>query len=213
MNHMTPIFSIALIHFFALISPGPDFFFVTQSAVRQSRLHALFAALGISLSILIWSICAMSGLHFLFQKIAWLQQVLMILGGLYLLYLGTLLVKSALQKKLPIQQNTNDLKTIQQQSYIKILLQGFFTNMANPKALVYFSSVFAIGVNINTSLSEQSSLLFLVFFESLLWFSVVAYIFSLQRINHYYQKLSKWIDGLTGGIFISFGCLLILNRD
>ena len=59
--------------FFALISPGPDFFFVTQSAIRQSRTHALFAALGISLSILVWSICALSGLHFLFQKIACLQ--------------------------------------------------------------------------------------------------------------------------------------------
>jgi len=44
---MTPLISIALIHFFALISPGPDFFFVTQSAIRQSRTHALFAALGI----------------------------------------------------------------------------------------------------------------------------------------------------------------------
>ena len=81
-----------------MISPGPDFFFVTQSAIRQSRTHALCAALGVSLSILVWSICAISGLHFLFQKIAWLQQVLMILGGLYLLYLGTQLLKSAFAK-------------------------------------------------------------------------------------------------------------------
>nr|WP_252151837.1 LysE family transporter [Acinetobacter sp. ANC 4862] len=95
---MTPLISIAVIHFFALISPGPDFFFVTQSAIRQSRSHALFAALGISLSILIWSICAISGLHYLFQKMAWLQQVLMILGGLYLLYLGIQSLKSAFNK-------------------------------------------------------------------------------------------------------------------
>ena len=71
---MTALLSIALIHFFALISPGPDFFFVTQSAIRQSRTHALFAALGISLSILVWAILAISGLHFLFQKIAWLTR-------------------------------------------------------------------------------------------------------------------------------------------
>ena len=50
---MTALLSIALIHFFALISPGPDFFFVTQSAIRQSRTHALFADLGISLTILV----------------------------------------------------------------------------------------------------------------------------------------------------------------
>ena len=60
---MSAFIGIATIHFFALISPGPDFFFVTQSAIRQSRTHALCAALGISLSILVWSICALSGLH------------------------------------------------------------------------------------------------------------------------------------------------------
>ena len=208
---MTPLLSIAIIHLFALISPGPDFFFVTQSAVRQSRLHALCAALGISLSILVWAICAMSGLHFLFQKIAWLQHVLMIAGGLYLLYMGIQLFKSALSKQSVVMQNNVEAKA--DQSYVKLLLQGFFTNMANPKALVYFSSVFALGINTSASLTDQSSLLALVFFESLIWFTVVAYLFSTAKINHYYQKFSRKIDGLTGGIFISFGCLLILNRD
>ena len=209
---MTPLLSIALIHFFALISPGPDFFFVTQSAIRQSRTHALCAALGISLSILVWSICAISGLHFLFQKMAWLQQVLMMLGGLYLLYLGYQLLKSAFQKSTisTVQEQSNNFT---QKSHSKILLQGFLTNMANPKALVYFSSVFSIGISTNVSIFEQSSLLALVFVESLLWFSAVALVFSASKINHYYQKFSKKIDGITGGIFISFGALLLLNRD
>ncbi|MQW91519.1 threonine export protein RhtC [Acinetobacter wanghuae] len=211
---MSALFGIAIIHFFALISPGPDFFFVTQSAIRQSRTHALFAAFGISLSILVWSICALSGLHFLFQKMAWLQQVLMILGGIYLLYLGVLMLKSVLNPPQPdsnigLQSNESHVAS----SHLKLLFQGFLTNMANPKALVYFSSVFAVAINTNTPLSEQGSLLLLIFLESLLWFTLVAFIFSMQRINQGYQKFSKWIDGITGGIFISFGLLLILNRD
>ena len=209
---MTPLLSIALIHFFALISPGPDFFFVTQSAIRQSRTHALCAALGVSLSILVWSICAISGLHFLFQKIAWLQQILMILGGLYLLYLGTQLLKSSFAKKGDIAPAT-ELKKTASKSHKKLLLQGFFTNMANPKALVYFSSVFSIAISTDVSLLQQSSLLALVFVESLIWFAVVALVFSAPKMTGYYQKFSQKIDAITGGIFISFGCLLILNRD
>ncbi len=209
---MTALLSIALIHFFALISPGPDFFFVTQSAIRQTRSHALCAALGVALSILVWSICAMSGLHFLFQKIAWLQQVLMILGGLYLLYLGTQLLKSAFAKKSSTEQSKEMTKPAIK-SHKTLLLQGFFTNMANPKALVYFSSVFSIAINTDVSLFEQSSLLALVFIESLMWFSLVALMFSAPKMTEYYQKFSKKIDAVTGGIFISFGCLLILNRD
>lgn len=207
---MSPLISIAIIHFFALISPGPDFFFVTQSAVRQSRTHALFAALGISLSILVWAICAMSGLHFLFQKMAWLQQVLMICGALYLFYLGIQLLKSACKKSDAV---IIEGKPHTEKSYSKLLIQGFLTNMANPKALIYFSSVFAIGINTEATLLQQSSLLTLVFIESLLWFTLVAYLFSAKKVNHYYQKMSKKIDAITGGIFISFGCLLLLNRD
>lgn len=207
---MTPLLSIALIHFFALISPGPDFFFVTQSAIRQSRSHALFAAVGISLSILVWAICAISGLHYLFQKMAWLQQLLMIFGGLYLIYLGYQMCQS-LRKKNCTTSSTQMAYT--HKSRRTLLIQGFLTNMANPKALVYFSSVFALAINSDAPLSSQSSLLLLIWIESLLWFAVVAYIFSIARITMYYQRLSKWIDGITGGIFISFGCFLILNRD
>lgn len=208
---MTALISIALIHLFALMSPGPDFFFVTQSAIRQSRSHALCAALGIALSILVWSICAVSGLHYLFQKIGWLQQVLMVCGGIYLCYLGYQLLKSAFKPATTTSKQhppTNTLK-----SRKKLLLQGFLTNMANPKALVYFSSVFALAINTDATLLQQSSVLALIFFESLLWFALVAVLFSTSKINHYYQKISQKIDGITGGIFISFGCMLILNRD
>lgn len=205
---MTPLLSIALIHFFALISPGPDFFFVTQSAIRQSRSHALFGALGVSLSILVWSLCALSGLHYLFQKMAWLQQGLMVCGALYLFYLGYQLFKSAFSSS-NFSTPTDTGRAIK--SYKQLLLQGFLTNMANPKALIYFSSVFALGIDANASLMQQSSLLLLVFVESLLWFTLVACLFSHAKINHYYQKMSKRIDGITGGIFISFGCLLLLR--
>jgi len=85
--------------------------------------------------------------------------------------------------------------------------------MANPKALVYFSSVFSIAISTDVSLLQQSSLLALVFVESLIWFAVVALVFSAPKMTGYYQKFSQKIDAITGGIFISFGCLLILNRD
>ena len=208
---MTALISIALIHLFALMSPGPDFFFVTQSAIRQSRSHALCAALGIALSILVWSICAVSGLHYLFQKIGWLQQVLMVCGGIYLCYLGYQLLKSAFKPATTTSKQHTPTNTLKSRK--KLLLQGFLTNMANPKALVYFSSVFALAINTDATLLQQSSVLALIFFESLLWFALVAVLFSTSKINHYYQKISQKIDGITGGIFISFGCMLILNRD
>jgi threonine efflux protein len=39
---------VALVHIIALMSPGPDFFFVSQTAVSRSRKEAMMGVLGIT---------------------------------------------------------------------------------------------------------------------------------------------------------------------
>ncbi|WP_227548200.1 LysE family transporter [Acinetobacter sp. RF14B] len=87
--------------FFALITRAKAFS-VTPSAIRYSRQQTLCAALGILL--VFWvSVCALS-CHFLFHKIIWLQQVLIIFGGFYLFYLGSLMLRSSLKLPFPDQK-------------------------------------------------------------------------------------------------------------
>ena len=86
--------SIALIHLVALMSPGPDFFFVTRTAMSQSRSKAMLGVLGITGGIFVWSAVSTLGLHILFETISWLQQFIAIAGGLYLLWMGIGLLKS-----------------------------------------------------------------------------------------------------------------------
>ena len=86
--------SIALIHLVALMSPGPDFFFVTRTAMSQSRSKAMLGVLGITGGIFVWSAVSILGLHILFETISWLQQFIAIAGGLYLLWMGIGLLKS-----------------------------------------------------------------------------------------------------------------------
>ena len=38
---LTLFFTVALVHIIALMSPGPDFFFVSQTAVSRSRKEAM----------------------------------------------------------------------------------------------------------------------------------------------------------------------------
>ncbi|MDP1265342.1 LysE family transporter, partial [Klebsiella pneumoniae] len=40
--------TVALVHLIALMSPGPDFFFVSQTAIRRSRREARLGVLGIT---------------------------------------------------------------------------------------------------------------------------------------------------------------------
>ncbi len=38
--------TVALVHIIALMSPGPDFFFVSQTAISRSRREAMMGVLG-----------------------------------------------------------------------------------------------------------------------------------------------------------------------
>jgi threonine efflux protein len=47
--------TVALVHIIALMSPGPDFFFVSQTAVSRSRKEAMMGVLGITCGVMVWA--------------------------------------------------------------------------------------------------------------------------------------------------------------
>lgn len=199
--------TVALIHFIALMSPGPDFFFVSQVAASRSRKDGMKAVLGICLGVFIWSGIALLGLHLILQKMAWLHQGIMIAGGLYLSYLGYQLLKSAknhsmanLPTTLPFNQSKH------------LFMKGLLTNLANPKAIIYFGSVFSLFVGDDMSAGARWSVFALVAIETLIWFSMVAAIFSLPACRKAYQRAAKWIDGIAGTLFVAFGLHLIFSK-
>ena len=55
--------TVALVHIIALMSPGPDFFFVSQTAISRSRREAMMGVLGITCGVMIWAGVALLGLN------------------------------------------------------------------------------------------------------------------------------------------------------
>lgn len=60
--------TVAMVHLIALMSPGPDFFFVSQTAASRSRKEAMMGVIGITLGVLVWAAVALMGLHLILQK-------------------------------------------------------------------------------------------------------------------------------------------------
>lgn len=44
--------TLALVHLLALMSPGPDFFFISQTAISRSSREALMGVLGVTWALL-----------------------------------------------------------------------------------------------------------------------------------------------------------------
>ncbi len=101
--------TVAMVHIVALMSPGPDFFFVSQTAVSRSRKEAMMGVLGITCGVMVWAGIALLGLHLIIEKMAWLHTLIMVGGGLYLCWMGYQMLRGALKKRLflPLRHKSN----------------------------------------------------------------------------------------------------------
>lgn len=96
---LTLFLSVMTVHFIALMSPGPDFFFVSQTAVSRSRKEAMLGVLGITAGVMVWAAVALLGLNLILAKMAWLHSIIMVGGGLYLCWMGFQMLRGALKKE------------------------------------------------------------------------------------------------------------------
>ncbi|MEL5299202.1 threonine export protein RhtC [Serratia nevei] len=200
--------TVALVHLIALMSPGPDFFFVSQTAASRSRREAMMGVVGISLGIVVWAGVALMGLHLILQKMAWLHQIIMVGGGIYLCWMGWQLLRSArAQQALPAAEAQVALPKAG-----RSFIRGFLTNLSNPKAVIYFGSVFSLFVGDSVGAGARWGLFLLIVAETFVWFSLVAVVFALPAMRRGYQRLAKWIDGVAGVLFTGFGLHLIFTR-
>ncbi len=204
---MNILLTIALMHAVVLVIPGPDVLLVSQTAVSRSRRAALLAGLGVSLSIGVWAGFALLGVGVLFQAFPWIHTFIKVAGGLYLLWMGFNLWRSSLQ------QGSEGHPVALPMSDFAALRTGFLTNISNPKAAVFFGSVFSsvLGAHAGSGLKFAAWLLVLLL--SLLWFALVAYGLSTARVQAAYLRARKAIDRVGGTLMLGFGGLLLTSRE
>jgi threonine efflux protein len=206
---MSLFITIAIVQIIALMSPGPDFFFVSQTAVSRSRHEAMAGVAGITLGVAMWAALALLGLQLLLHRLIWLERLIAICGGLYLCWMGLKMLGGALAK--PVQPQAAEPVQV----FVGIwrsLRNGLFTNLANPKVVIYFGSIFSAFVGTGISSAARWGLWALVVAETFLWFSFVAGCFALPVIRRGYLRISRWIDGCAGAVFMLFGLHLIFSR-
>lgn len=197
------LFSLFVIHLCALAAPGPDFFYVSRTALSGKTVHVFESALGVTLGILIWATLTLFGMNLLFEHLPWTKWVIMTAGAGYLIKLSIDIYRSA---KEPFNLASDTQSTLRH-----VLWKGLFTNLSNPKAVIYFTSVFSSIPGIGDSHSLLSQIIFLIFLESLAWFFIVGRLFALERIRVAYSQHKRWVDYASAAIFFIFGILIIAD--
>ena len=207
MNHDLLILrSFLAVYIPVLLSPGPTFLMVTQTAISRSRRHAVYTALGISSGSTILAFLAATGMGMLIAHFAWFNDVVKFLGGAYLLYIG---VKIWRQAKQPIDDTANEKgeRTLSQS-----FMQGLATNLSNPNSLLFFATIFASLLAQGTPTYVRLVAVALICLISSCWHVVLANWFSGARMQHAYRGAKLLINRIAAGILIFIAIKLFLGN-
>ncbi|HEX5381540.1 MAG TPA: LysE family transporter [Acinetobacter sp.] len=202
---MSLLLTICALHFVAQLTPGPDVLLIAKSSASTTRLNTLKIILGISAGIVVWVVLTLLGFTVLVEQFPWIQQILMLIGGFFLARMGWGMLKEGLiSAQSPQLEGTLTLPNGQQ----KYFLLGLFTNLSNPKTLIYFSSVFSLALGSSANANLKTQLAFIIPLQTFLVFSLFMFIMSTPKIKALYQRAGHSIDILSGALFLVFAIWL-----
>ncbi|WP_298256218.1 LysE family translocator [uncultured Litoreibacter sp.] len=195
----TALFAIWLLHLFAAISPGPSVLMSARIGVMQGMRAGTFVSIGIGISAVIWAAAALFGLAIIFEAAPALLWSLKILGGIYLVWLGWKMWKSA---DTPLEQAQDGALPRSDWSALRL---GMITQLANPKPAIMFSAIFLGTVPPSAPVWVYVVILTLVFLNDTLWNVFVARLFSFDRSRRAYLGLKSHLDRCFGGLLALLG--------
>lgn len=206
MQPVTSLLALAAVWSLVVVSPGPCFLAVIQHASSRSRTSGVFVALGIAAGTVVWCAGSLLGLSILFAKAVWLFNVVRLAGAGYLVFLG---IRTILMAKRPDLSLVEGSEAMTRRAAWRV---GFVTDISNPKAAAFFSSLFAALLPPAAPLGLVALSVAVVVIVEFGWYCLAASFFSLQPVVAVYRRVKRWVDYLTGAIFIGLGIRLAASR-
>lgn len=195
---------IASAHALAVASPGPDFAVVMRQSLVFGRRFALITSLGIGLAIFVHVAYAVLGVGLIIQTTEWLLTLIQVAGAAYLIFIGI----SALRAK-PHNTQVGERTVKAAMTDGKAFRQGFITNVLNPKATLFFLSLFTTLVGPATPLVVQGFYGVWMALATAAWFCFLSYILASNKVRGFFNQFGHWIDRVLGVFLIGLALLLL----
>lgn len=208
MEYTSILLTLAVVDFVAVATPGPNFMVVSQAATGTSRAHAMSVVGGILASNLTWCAAVFLGLSAVFKASPFLHSTAQVAGAAYLIYLAVGLLKAPR----PSNAAPAAAPRLRGLSPASAFLRGWFVGMANPKSLIYFSSVFTVFLPKGSSMALQSSAVAVVALNTAAWYGLVALVLSRPRVQQEFLRRQAVFNRVAGALLGAFGVRLLLAK-
>jgi threonine/homoserine/homoserine lactone efflux protein len=194
---------VALAHFLALLSPGPDFFLVARTSVSAGWRIASGACLGIALANGAFIAMAFTGLSIL-QEGSALFMALQLAGAAYLLYIGMLFLRHAGHSELAAVASNGTT-----QGWWRGLGMGFLSGILNPKNALFYASLASMVAS--SSAAWKTAYAVWMFAIVLLWDLLVAIAIGNQRLLRRFSRALPWLERASGVMLMVLAIALLMH--
>lgn len=205
-NEISSVVLAIGIFLIGVISPGPNFLVVAQSSLSLGRTAGILTGLGVATGDAIYASVGFLGLSTFITQSGYVFGIIKMAGGAYLIWLGLQMFrdKQALEVK---EYSISEVKKM------RCYCLGLLTDLANPKTVIFFASIFVATHDPTHPLWVSIAKLVGIIVTSILWRISLATIFSGETFRQKYTALKVWIDRVFGSVLILLGFRFALSYD
>jgi threonine/homoserine/homoserine lactone efflux protein len=198
------------------LTPGPDTAFIVGQSVAYGRRSGMLSVVGISAGCCVHTAALALGLSALLAASAGAFVVIRFVGAAYLVYLGARMIVASLRRApTPSGPPKRDAVRGSQPSSRRAFVQGFVTNVLNPKVVLFFLSFLPQFV---ATASATKALAFVVLGGILVamttvYNGAVAWLAGgISRRMRALPRVAAWLDRAIGAAFVALGARLVFTE-
>lgn len=207
MSYWPEFLTIAIAHALAVASPGPDFALVLRQSLAHGRRVAVWASIGIGSGISFHVAYCLLGLGLFLKNSPTALNVVKYLGAAYLAWVGIQALR-AQPREGDLDLSEGDAAPTNGAAWT----QGSIVNLLNPKAALFFISLFALRVSPDTPVAIKLGYGVWLVVATMAWFCLVSVLFTKPEVRRRFLRHGHWIDRALGVVFLGFAVALVLAK-
>ena len=186
----------------AVLSPGPAFAAIVQSAAASSQATGTRLVLGITAGSAIYGAITLFGLLWVISHLGAWSEVIRIVGAAYLIWLGVQSWRSGNPRR-------GQGAVVEDEAW-RGFAKGLLLELSNPKGITFFLSVFAASMPLDASHATKLTALALGLAIELVWYLSAVFLFSRGPVRAAYRRWQEAIARAFGALFVAFGIGLVV---
>jgi len=211
MTYIEQFFLIAVVHFLAVASPGPDFAIILKQSIRYDRRTAIFTSFGIATGILLHVTYSLIGIGLLIASDERLFTALKYLAASYFCYIAWHSLRAKKPENINDQSQASSNLPDEFPSPKKAFFTGFLINGLNVKATLFFVSLFSVIIIPETPFAIKLSYGLYMTVATAAWFVLLSYLLTQSRVRRLLQVKGYLLDRVMGVVLLFLAIQLVLS--